>query len=227
VPSPPDLGRSEHPTTSAHVPERSLPCAVRTTSWNSGNTRHSSPRTPWLRGSLMASFRAHSIRLPLVLGQRCVHRLHHIRSNRRQKHRRQNRGLRITLPSLHCDKWPRCSRHVSYSRRHTKTLPESASNGKIDKVTKLVDCACRSRKQQSGTNKRQGLGQGLGFNRAIVAAGKLGFRLVSDGWRFDTRLLKAPIRLRHCDGLRYRWCNSFSFLVKNSITLEVFLIFFY
>jgi hypothetical protein len=63
----------------------------------------------------------------------------------------------------------------------TKTLPEPASNDKIDKVTKLVDCACSSRKQtQVPQTKGKGLGQGLGFHRAIVAAGKLGFGLFSD-----------------------------------------------
>uniref|UniRef100_A0A2N9F0A5 Uncharacterized protein n=1 Tax=Fagus sylvatica TaxID=28930 RepID=A0A2N9F0A5_FAGSY len=72
VPAVPDLGRSEHASTTAHVSKGSLTNTMSTTSGNTGDMRHGTSSTLGLSGALVSSFLGHGVGLALVVGDLVV-----------------------------------------------------------------------------------------------------------------------------------------------------------
>ena len=68
MPTAPDLGRSEHATATAHVPESSLTGTVGTTTGDTGDTGHGASGTPGLGGGLVSGLLGHGVGLALVVG---------------------------------------------------------------------------------------------------------------------------------------------------------------
>jgi len=81
VPSPPNLGGCEHPTTTAHVAEGTLACTVSTTSRYARNTSNGSASTPRFGRGLLSSVARNSIGLSLVLGHGGMDFVNNIRSD--------------------------------------------------------------------------------------------------------------------------------------------------
>lgn len=68
VPSAPDLGGTEHTTTTAHVTESTLTTATSTTTTDTGNTGNSATSTPGFSRGLVTGFFADSVSLTGILG---------------------------------------------------------------------------------------------------------------------------------------------------------------
>merc|ERR1712021_211283 len=88
VPLPPGLGRVEHATSTTHVTESSLSCAVGTTTLDTRDTGHGAASSPRLGGLLVASPLGDGVCLAGVLGHVGVHEVHNIRTDWCKEHRR-------------------------------------------------------------------------------------------------------------------------------------------
>lgn len=81
MPSAPDLGGSEHATTTAHVTESTLTRATSTTTTDTGNTGNSATSTPAFSRGLMTGVFADSVSLTSVLGNVGVDEGDQVRAN--------------------------------------------------------------------------------------------------------------------------------------------------
>ncbi|KAH3668253.1 hypothetical protein OGAPHI_002007 [Ogataea philodendri] len=97
VPSSPDLGWSEHTSTSAHVTESSLTRSVGSTTTNSWDSGNSSTGTPRLSGSLVTSVLGDSVSLSLVLVDSGEDRVNDIWSDRSLEDGWKGEGGRSSL----------------------------------------------------------------------------------------------------------------------------------
>ncbi|KAL0344604.1 UNVERIFIED_CONTAM: hypothetical protein Sradi_4291700 [Sesamum radiatum] len=82
MPAAPDLRWRKHSSTTAHVSEGSLPCAVGTPSRHTGDTRNGTASTPRLSGGLVASFLGNGVRLAGVVGDLSVDKCDNVRADR-------------------------------------------------------------------------------------------------------------------------------------------------
>lgn len=73
VPLAPGFGGRKHAATTAHVAKSTLTCTVGTTTWNPGDTGHSTPGTPRFGTGLHACLILHCIWLPCILVEVCMH----------------------------------------------------------------------------------------------------------------------------------------------------------
>lgn len=86
VPAAPDLGGSEHATTTTHVTESTLTRAASTTTTNTGDTSNGTTGTPGLGRGLVTSLVADSVGLAAVLGDVGVDEVDDVRADGGAEH---------------------------------------------------------------------------------------------------------------------------------------------
>lgn len=92
VPAAPDLGWSEHSTSTAHVAERTLASAVGAATRSAGNTGDCAAGTPGLGGGLVSSTLGDGVWLAVVGGEACVNEADNVGADRSLKHIREGDG---------------------------------------------------------------------------------------------------------------------------------------
>jgi len=106
VPLPPGLGRVEHATSTTHVTESSLSCAVGTTTLDTRDTGHGAASSPRLGGLLVASPLGDGVCLAGVLGHVGVYEVHNIRADWGQEDRWHNHlGWLVAFGALDSHTW--------------------------------------------------------------------------------------------------------------------------